>query len=391
MSSEFKKPNDGSSNRNRALRRIRSKNGIEPFSRAALLDVYHAIRTTAGSSCGPDSITFSSLSEKQWNNKITGLAKSITNNSYKPGPTRNVKIAKPSGGFRTIKIQNHIDRIPDRACFDVLTLTLEKIFVNWSFGFRPKKSTVNVFAQIRNEYSRGNNFVCHYDIEKAFDHVNVVRLRRLVDGLTGVNIQVKEMAGLLIRGNKGKRLIGLDREDDSEIGISQGQALSALLFNFYLHELHDKHMEKTLSDSSRIYRYADDFCVTGSSASEVEQTVNQSLALLKRSGFTCSGGKVLDLRTKKLDLLGLTVSGHETDVEFELSDLAWNHLDDKIDAAHMKSDPVENIKLLVRGWRQSIRPVVWNEGNQKRLDEMINAHGVTMDPFECDAGWADEL
>jgi len=391
MSSEFKKPNDDSSNRNRALGRIRSKNGIEPFSRAALLDVYHAIRTTAGSSCGPDSITFSSLSEKQWNNKITGLSKSITNNSYMPGPTGNIKIAKPSGGFRTIKIQNHIDRIPDRACFDVLTLTLEKIFVNWSYGFRPKKSTIPIFAQIRNGYSRGNNFVCHYDIEKAFDYVNVVRLRRLLDELTGVSSQVKAMAGLLMRGNKGKLLIGLDREDDSEIGISQRQALSALLFNFYLHELHDKHMEKLTGGISTIYRYADDFCVTGRSASEVEQTVNQSLALLKQSGFNCSGGKVLDLRTEKIDLLGLTISGHETEIEFGLSDLAWDHLDAKIDAAHMKADPVENIKLVVRGWRQSIRPVLWNEGHQRRLDEMINAHGVKMDPFECDSGWADEL
>ena len=358
--------------KNNAFNRIATNKPVLMLSKKHLNNIYHELRTTSGTTSSPDGVSFSSLSERDWEIRISKLAKSIKNESYKPGPTKPVNITKLDGGIRTIQVSNHIDKIPQRACLKALTPSMESRFVDWSYGFRPNRSHTMIFEKIADGYRNGLVYACHYDVVKAFDTVRVSSLRRLLSQLPGVEPEVMGLTKTLLLGTKPDRLIGLN----------QGEALSGLLFNFYVNEFHDVKMDKEISEEVQIYRYADDLCVIGKSKDLVEQTVTKSINYLNEANLEVVKKEVVDLRSNKIDLLGLTLKGNESNIDFSLPNSTWKKLSLSLDEAHKDPNPIHQIKRIVSGWKQASHPMTWTVQDDKRLESILRNHGITMNNLE---------
>ena len=364
---------------NHALRRIQNKKVDKPpekylLSKGHLEDCFQKIRSTAGKTPGPDGVRFDSFSENQWEKNCKFLAQSINNGNYQPGPTKPVILQKDCGGTRTIQIPNLIDRVASRACLEAFSPILEKKFVDWSYGYRPGRSHLHVFAHISKAYEEGCVYLAHFDVRKAFDHVNIRKLSKLIR-----EVDVMDKAKWLGQSIVSKGLLD-DGEGDVEtgLGISQGDSASGLMFNFYMHEFHDKVLDDCVGEGLQVYRYADDLVVMGKEELAVNQLMEQSVGLLKEVGLECVCEEPVNLQVDSIDILGLTISGHGNNIDFNLTETCWSRLERSLDEGLNQDFPTCLSKQVVKAWRQAVNPVTWTGRNQERLVNLLSSFGVTL-------------
>jgi retron-type reverse transcriptase len=355
------------------------------FTSQLLIYAFNKISSSSGKAPGPDGISIDSHPEWVWGRKLSKTASSIrelvsptkltdSNESnkpakskpkpYTPGPTRPARIPKLSGGFREIRISNTVDRVVNRACLEVMNPFVDKNFLDWNYGFRPKRSHNQILEEIAKSYKEGFKYACHYDIIKAFDNVPIRHLLQLIRGLE-IKPDIKLLAETLIVRNKPERFHGL----------SQGDALSGLLFNIYVHSFHDIQVNQLLTDNTKIFRYADDLCVLATSKEAAGFVVSKSNELLNRCGFRCEVNPVVNLNEKNISVLGLTMAGDGHNIRFTLTDSSWSQLRESLDEAHNHPDPVNLSRLIVSGWKNASKPVIWSSEETNRLNSLLEEQG----------------
>lgn len=73
----------------------------------------------------------------------------MSSGSYMPPPVKLVEIPKSGGGKRPLGISTVADRVAQMVVVMMLEPTLEPIFHEDSYGYRPKKSAHQALAQAR--------------------------------------------------------------------------------------------------------------------------------------------------------------------------------------------------------------------------------------------------
>jgi hypothetical protein len=87
---------------------------------------------------GPNGICLRSLDDRERWQLCRALGQAILDGSYRPGPTRTVRIPKSSGsGTRQLTLHNAEDVVVHRAVVQILQPFLDPQFSEKSFGFRP--------------------------------------------------------------------------------------------------------------------------------------------------------------------------------------------------------------------------------------------------------------
>ena len=352
--------------KNYALGRVNSNKPILMLSKKHLQHTFNELRSNGKTSSSPDGISFSSLTEREWEIRISKLAKSIKNDTYKPGTTKPVNIDKPCGGFRTIRISNHTDKIVQRACLEILTPIIDPTFVDWSYGFRPKCNHNQILVKLAEDYSNGLIYVCHIDIKKAFDSVRIQSISKMLNNYN-LTDNVLMLTKTLLLGTDPHRLVGLN----------QGEALSGILFNLFMHNKHDSKIS-TLSNTMKIYRYADDICIIGSSKELVENAVQESTTLITKAGLSFEKSNLISLNDDKIELLGLTLKGNGNSIEYSLPESSWTRLSLSLDEAHNHPNPISQIQMIVSGWKQALHPKILTVQEVRRLEGIIRNHGINM-------------
>lgn len=100
------------------------------------------------------------------------IKEELLNGKYEPAPVRTVEIPKPGGGVRMLGIPTALDRLIQQAVHQVLSPIFEPHFSEFSYGFRPGRSTHDAVLQAQTHVTSGKRWVVDMDLEKFFDRVN---------------------------------------------------------------------------------------------------------------------------------------------------------------------------------------------------------------------------
>lgn len=190
--------------------------------------------------------------------KLRLLLTKIRRGSYKTKPARITAIPKEDGSTRPLVISCFEDKIVESAVSKILNEVFEPIFLECSYGYRPKLSTHDALKSLNKATFRFNKgAVVEIDITKCFNTIN----HQLLMGFLQERISDKRflrVARKLIETPIIENgIISLSKE-----GCRQGSIASPILANIFLHYVIDcwfnKISKENIKGQAEMVRYCDD-------------------------------------------------------------------------------------------------------------------------------------
>ena len=235
--------------------------------------------------------TYAGYEVEAWEN-IQKLHDRVKSGQYRAQPLRRVYIPKEDGRQRPISIPSLEDKILQKAAVELLNAIYEQDFLGCSYGFRPGRGPQDALDEVgRVICRRPISYVLEADIRGYFDAI----VRGLLIGMVEKRVNDGQLLRLIGKWiNVG--VIDDGRLQVTETGTGQGQIISPLLANIYLHYVLDEWFEKVvkprLKGEAYEIRYCDDFILCFQYREDAE--------------------KVLDVLTKRFEKYGLTLHPEKT-------------------------------------------------------------------------------
>src|ERR1700757_5490821 len=221
----------------------------------ALYAAFRSLRKDA--SAGVDGVTYEEY-QRDAERKVQELYQRLKDGKYQAQPLRRVYVPKENGKQRPISIPALEDKIVQKAVVELLNAIYEQDFLDCSYGFRPGRGAQQALDEVGRAICRESiSCVLELDITSYFDSIVREQLMEMIERRIGdasilrlirkwINIGVVDAGRLLV----------------SETGTGQGQIVSPLLANVYLHFVLDEGIECDVKPRLRgkvfEIRYADD-------------------------------------------------------------------------------------------------------------------------------------
>jgi RNA-directed DNA polymerase len=253
---------------------------------------------------GIDGVSFTLFNATNINYFIRDIEVLLNSENYTGYPNKIIDI-KEGSKERSISIPTIRDRTVQKAISLVLSVVLDPIFLPCSFAYRNGVSANDAVGLLLNLVERKRkNFVYKFDIKNCFGSIDRQKLLSYLEE----KISDKKLLTLI------RNFIESEAVKDGEIiyfeaGIPQGNSLSPILSNLYLHNLdsfwYDNNYHKKYN--AELVRYADDICVLSkyenTDITEAVQSCLEGLGLL----LNLSKSRRLNLRLGQ----SLTFLGYE--------------------------------------------------------------------------------
>lgn len=220
-----------------------------------LYEAFESLRKDA--SAGVDGVTYREY-EQQAVVSIQQLHERLKAGTYRAQPLRRIYIEKEDGRKRPISIPSLEDKILQRATVTLLNAIYEQDFLDSSYGFRPGRGAQDALDEVGRVICRKPTaYVLEFDIVSYFDSIVREQLMEMIEK----RISDASILRLL------RKWISVGAIDDgrllvSQTGTGQGQIISPLLANVYLHFVLDQWFEDVvkprLKGQAFAIRYADD-------------------------------------------------------------------------------------------------------------------------------------
>jgi group II intron reverse transcriptase/maturase len=221
----------------------------------AMYAAFRGLRKKA--SAGVDGVTYEEY-ERDAARNIQTLHERLKKGKYQAQPLRRVYIPKENGKQRPLSIPALEDKIVQKAMVEILNAIYEQDFLDCSYGFRPGRGQHQALDEVRRVIcTRPTGWILELDITAYFDSLVREQLmemieRRIRDGSVLQLIRKCIQVGVI---DEGRLLV-------SETGTGQGQTISPLLANIYLHYVLDEWFENEVKPRIRgaghEIRFADD-------------------------------------------------------------------------------------------------------------------------------------
>lgn len=224
-------------------------------------------------SCGVDGIPLSELKE-YWALNSEMIIASVKECSYIPGAVKVYEIINGKGKRREISNLNTVDKFISRLLAQKLRRYVEPEFLENSYAYQEGKGILDAVQKARQYMEQGNNVVVEIDLKNYFDSVRIEYLFQLIKN------RITDQAVLSLI----ERYLYCEVMRDEEItkkqeGIVQGNPMSPVLSNLYLHEL-----DLYLQEKGYFWiRFADDINIYTDSVNSANNIYSQTCQLLENS------------------------------------------------------------------------------------------------------------
>ena len=240
---------------------------------------------------GVDRRTKESYAEAEIIAAFTQTVTDLKAHTYRPQPVRRAFIPKANGAMRPLGIPTVIDKTLQLACVKILEPLFEPLFLNCSYGFRPRRNAHEALKEV-NHMVMGQkaNWVIDADITDFFDNVNhgwLVRCleQRIADPNFLWLIKRFLKAGVMTEGHT----------EATHQGTPQGGIISPILANIYLHYVLDLWFavkeKPTCTGYAHLVRYADDFVIGVQHRQEADKILKDIKERFAQFGLTLAEDK----------------------------------------------------------------------------------------------------
>ena len=220
-----------------------------------LYEAFRSLRKDA--SAGVDQVKYADYATQAQEN-IQRLWERLKGRTYRAQPLRRIYIPKEDGSERPISIPALEDKIVQKATVRLLNSIYETDFLTCSKGFRPGCGPHDALDEVdRILFREPISYVLELDITSYFDTIVRALLMEMIEKRIGDGSILRLIRKWINVGviDEGRLLV-------SETGTGQGQVISPLLANIYLHHVLDLWFEKEvkarLKGKAFEVRYADD-------------------------------------------------------------------------------------------------------------------------------------
>ena len=194
--------------------------------------------------------------EKELQTNLANLHGEIRRGGWRPRPSRQVLIPKPTGGTRPLAIGCLEDKIVQGLVAKILEAIYEPRFHRESYGFRPGRSAHQALGSAYSAIKKRGKYsvVVEMDIEKFFNNIDHDKMMSFL----GERISDQAFLRLLKRMLRNSILSEDGEIIDNSTGTPQGSPVSPILANIYLHHVLDEWFDQNYIGAAEMVRYADD-------------------------------------------------------------------------------------------------------------------------------------
>lgn len=219
----------------------------------ALREAWQGIQK--GGAAGVDGVTARQYAEKLEEN-LGEFHERLRAKQYRPEPVRRAYIPKADGSRRPIGVPALEDKIVQRAVARLLGAIYEEDFLDFSYGFRPRRSPHQALEALTRALLKGKvNWVLEIDIRSFFDTVDRGWMMRFL----GHRIADRGIHRLIAKWLRAG-VMEEGKVTDPEMGTPQGGSISPMLANLYLHYAFDLWVERIVRPRLRGQMYAIRYC-----------------------------------------------------------------------------------------------------------------------------------
>ena len=221
----------------------------------ALYAAFGSLRKDA--SAGMDGVTYKEYQQDAESN-VQALYQRRREGKYQAQPLRRVYIPKENGKQRPISIPALEDKIVQKAMVEILNAIYEQDFLDCSYGFRPGRGQHQALEEVgRVICTRPTGWILELDLTAYFDSIVREQLMEMIEKRVSDSSVLRLIRKWIQVGviDQGQFLV-------SDKGTGQGQTISPLLANIYLHYVLDEWFEDVakprLRGEAHEIRFADD-------------------------------------------------------------------------------------------------------------------------------------
>jgi len=219
---------------------------------------------------------------------------------YIPDPLQGFEIEKSDGGKRQLANATITSKVVQKI---IATELLESVkFNNKSYAFRPNKGTLKAINRTK-DFLIKYKWIAKADIDNFFDTINQKKLLTILNRII-IDKKIIALIALFLKNGMLKEHHWVDKEK----GVYQGDVLSPVLSNIYLHTF-DEALEKEGID---FVRYADDMVFFAKSKKEAKKNLAKAAAYLKALDLSFGEDKsYISSLEDGFEFLGLRFKGDE--------------------------------------------------------------------------------
>ena len=252
----------------------------KPFeiSKQLVLQAYRAVKANKGSP-GIDGESIEVFEENLKDN-LYRIWNRMSSGSYIPPSVKAVPIPKKSGGTRILGVPTVSDRVAQMVVKMILEPTLESIFDEDSYGYRPGRSAHEAIAVTRQRCWQ-YDWVVEFDVKGLFDNIRhdllMKALRKHCDR-DWILLYVQRWLEAPMETDNGEKI-------QRSCGTPQGGVVSPLLANLFLHYAFDTWVRRSLPGVP-FCRYADDGLLHCRNRQQAEWVMEKLSQRLEDCGLT---------------------------------------------------------------------------------------------------------